>query len=84
MIQTFAILFFSILTIGFAQNKPQYIAGFKTLHLIDSSRSYKPNALENDKLHFGPLDIDVWYPSESKGSQELLFEDLFRLHEACR
>ncbi len=81
IIQVFSLLYFSILFAGFAQNSTQYIAGFKTMHLIDSTRLYKPNTLHNNKLHYRPLDIDIWYPSEIKNSQELLFEDLFRLHE---
>ena len=58
-----------------------YAAGFRTIHLTDSSRIYKPNSSENDKLHYRPIDLDIWYPSEQKPGQALLFEDLFRLHE---
>ena len=58
-----------------------YHAGFKTFQLKDSTRVYKPNTDKTDKLHYRPMDLDIWYPSnESKGTR-LRFEDLFRLHE---
>jgi pimeloyl-ACP methyl ester carboxylesterase len=75
--------FFLIICIGFygfSQGKI-YKAGFKTVHLVDSSRVYKPDTKETDKLHFRPLDIDIWYPSTEKGGERLLFEDLYGLHE---
>ncbi len=75
------LLFMVIGTFGNAQKQISYYAGFKTIHLIDYSRSYKPNTSQNDKLHYRPLDLDIWYPSQSKESKKLLFEDLFRLHE---
>jgi hypothetical protein len=75
------LLFLFISTFGNAQKEISYNAGFKTIHLIDSSRSYKPDTGQNDKLHYRPLDIDLWYPSQSKQSKRMLFEDLFRLHE---
>lgn len=63
------------------QSTQKYHVGFKTMHVVDSTRSYKPNTPVNHTLHFRPLDIDVWYPALQKRDQELLFEDLFRLHE---
>lgn len=58
-----------------------YNAGFKSFQLKDSTRVYKPNTDKTDKLHYRPMDLDIWYPSnESKGTR-LRFEDLFRLHE---
>ena len=75
------LLFLFISTFGNAQKEISYNAGFKTIHLIDSSRSYKPDTGQNEKLHYRPLDIDLWYPSQSKESKRMLFEDLFRLHE---
>ncbi|MDN3641540.1 hypothetical protein QWY87_02415 [Lutimonas halocynthiae] len=81
IIQVFTLLCLSILSVGFAQNGSQYIAGFKTMHLVDSTRLYKPNTSQNNKLHYRPLDIDIWYPSEGKASHKLLFEDLFILHK---
>jgi len=67
---------------GFSQEaKPQYNAAFKTIQLIDSSRIYKPNTSQTDRLHYRPLDLDIWYPSEEKKGKRMLFEDLYRLHE---
>lgn len=73
------ILFFSFQ--GVSQESKSYNVGFKTLQLTDSSRTYKPNTSEADKLHYRPLDLDIWYPSTEKKRDRLLFEDLFRLHE---
>ena len=56
-------------------------AGFKTLHLVDSSRVYKPNTLKTDSLHYRPLDLDIWYPAQEISSSRLLFGDLFGLLE---
>lgn len=81
----FIVLFFSLsLFINFhgnTQEIPLFNAGFKTIQLIDSSRIYKPNTSETDRLHFRPLDLDIWYPTAEKNGKQLLFEDLYRLHE---
>lgn len=66
---------------GLSQELKPYSAGFKTLQLIDSSRTYKPNTSDTDKLHYRPLDLDIWYPSAEKNGDRLLFKDLFKLHE---
>lgn len=67
---------------GFSQeSKPQYNAAFKTIQLIDSSRIYKPNTSETNVLHYRLLDLDIWYPSEEKKGRQMLFEDLYKLHE---
>lgn len=56
-------------------------AGFRTRHLTDSTRIYKPGSTVNNRLHYRPIDLDIWYPSDSVNGEALLFEDLFRLHE---
>jgi len=66
---------------GTAQESKPYKVGFRTIQLTDSSRTYKPNTSDTDRLHFRPLDLDIWYPSTSKIGDRLLFEDLYRLHE---
>lgn len=38
--------------------------GFKVISAYDSSRTYKPNANKSDKLHYRPIDIDLWYPAD--------------------
>ncbi len=58
-----------------------YYAGFTTLHLVDSSRTFKPNTPKTDDLHFRQLDLDIWYPSNEKVEKNMLFGDLFKLHE---
>lgn len=57
-----------------------YAAGFKTIHLTDSSRIYKPGSDVADRLHFRPIDLDVWYPATTVGSDSALtFRDLLNL-----
>jgi len=77
-------IFYLILFINFhgtAQESKPYKVGFRTIQLTDSSRIYKPNTSNTDRLHYRPLDLDIWYPSTSKNGNRLLFEDLYRLHE---
>lgn len=68
---------------GLAQefSKAHYYAGFMTLHLVDSSRTYKPDSPKTDSLHFRPIDLDIWYPSDHKKNEPLDFGDLFKLFE---
>jgi hypothetical protein len=58
-----------------------YHAGFKAFKLVDTSRIYKPNTTESDRLHYRPVDLDIWYPSSTKGNDPLTFGDLFGLFE---
>lgn len=46
----------------------EYKAGFKIISIYDSSRAYKPNSLTSDKLHYRPIEIDLWYPAEITSS----------------
>jgi hypothetical protein len=69
-----------LLTFGtnFAQT---YNAGFKSFQLKDSTRIYKPNTELTDKLHYKPVDLDIWYPSNEKKGKALKFGDMFNLFE---
>lgn len=58
-----------------------YQASFKTIHLTDSSRIYKPGTPPTDSLHYRPLDLDVWYPSEKRSSERFQFGDFLGLFE---
>jgi hypothetical protein len=58
-----------------------YHAGFKSLQLKDSTRIYKPNTESTDNLHYRPVDLDIWYPSNENKEKPLRFGDLFRLFE---
>lgn len=40
-----------------------YDAGYQNLMLTDSSRTYKPGTMSTDRLHYRPLEIDLWYPA---------------------
>lgn len=62
-------------------NQRTYYAGFKTLKLVDTSRLYKPNSTALDRLHYRPVDLDIWYPSSSKTKNTLTFGDLFQVFE---
>jgi hypothetical protein len=48
-----------------------YMAGYKNLVLKDSSRIYKPNTSPTELLHFRPIEIDIWYPSTSKNTDDV-------------
>jgi len=59
-----------------------YKAGFKTIHIVDKSRIYKPNTDTADYLHYRPIDIDIWYPADSSATDTmLLVHDLLGLFE---
>ncbi len=59
-----------------------YNAGFKTIHIVDKSRIYKPNTDTTDYLHYRPIDIDMWYPAGTSAADTvLLVQDLFELLE---
>ena len=76
------LLFMSFSTTnGQVQEKECYEIGFNTLALIDSSRIYKTNTSEHDSLHFRPVEVDIWYPSADKGSNELHFRDFLNALE---
>jgi len=59
----------------------KYNAGFTSIKLVDKNRVYKLNTPESDSLHFRPIDLDIWYPSNKESSKPLLFGDLFALFE---
>src|SRR4051812_24967753 len=63
--------------------KPEfYEAGFKTIHVVDKSRIYKPNTDTTDYLHYRPLDIDIWYPADSSATDtSIVVHDLLGLLE---
>lgn len=59
-----------------------YLAGYREVHLTDSSRIYRPNTDINDPLHFRPLDIDLWYPANvSSADTALIYGDILGLLE---
>ncbi|WP_158594595.1 carboxypeptidase-like regulatory domain-containing protein [Ulvibacterium marinum] len=65
------------------QDSKSYNAGFNTIQLLDTSRIYKPNSQVTDRLHYRPIDLDVWYPSSESvdGKEPLRFGNLFQLYE---
>ncbi|HWW42266.1 carboxypeptidase-like regulatory domain-containing protein, partial [Pedobacter sp.] len=42
---------------------PSYTPGYWEYKLTDSSRTYKPGAVNGTPLFFRPVEIDVWYPA---------------------
>lgn len=58
-----------------------YKAGFKTVSLVDESRVYKNKSGITDRLHYRPIDLDIWYPATELEGNPLLFQDLFQLFE---
>ncbi|UOB18937.1 carboxypeptidase-like regulatory domain-containing protein [Abyssalbus ytuae] len=63
---------------NFAQT---WYAGLKSLQLKDSTRIYKPNTKLTHHLHYRPVDLDIWYPSNNKKGNRLAFGDIFKLFE---
>lgn len=56
--------------------------GFKIISTYDSSRTYKPDTSISDKLHYRPIDIDLWYPADITPSDtNASFTDLVHLLE---
>ena len=56
--------------------------GFKVISTYDSSRTYKPNTSISDKLHYRPVDIDLWYPADVNSTDTTAsFADLVHLLE---
>jgi len=74
------IIIITLLTFG-ANFGQTYHAGFKSFRLKDSTRIYKPNTEVTDNLHYRPVDLDIWYPSNEKKGKALKFGDLFSLFE---
>lgn len=74
------IIIITLLTFGISSGQT-YHAGFKSFQLKDSTRIYKPNTELTDKLHYKPVDLDIWYPSNEKKGKALKFGDLFNLFE---
>ena len=74
------IIIITLLTFGISSGQT-YHTGFKSFQLKDSVRIYKPNTELTDKLHYKPVDLDIWYPSNEKKGKALKFGDLFKLFE---
>ncbi len=60
-ITTGLILLTSFAALGQEQD---YKVGFRIISTYDSSRTYKQNSITSDKLHYRPIDIDIWYPCD--------------------
>lgn len=49
-----------------------YEVGFRVMSFIDSSRNYRPDVGQGDKLRFRPVDVDIWYPAQPDGQDSTL------------
>jgi hypothetical protein len=62
-------VFLNYYPIAFSQSPPapetsgSFKVGYMNLITVDSGRIYKQNTGIGTKLHFRPIEIDVWYPS---------------------
>jgi len=74
---------FCICFAGISQevNNPQFYAAYKKYQLVDSSRIYKPNSDQDDRLHFRPVQVEIWYPSNKKSTEVLNFGELLNTYE---
>ncbi len=75
------LLIFPLLTFSQKNNPSKFQVGFESIELIDKSRNYKPNTSQDNKLHYRPVDLDIWYPTVDKNDNLLQFKDLFGLFE---
>jgi len=80
MKKTYLILVVILINVHTSYGQKHY-AGFKTLELKDSTRIYKPKTKTTDSLHYKPVDLDIWYPSNEKKGQALKFRNMFSLFE---
>lgn len=78
---TYLLLLIPFLSICQQSQNEKYYAGFTTLTLKDRNRTYKPETDISDSLHYRPVDLDIWYPSNEKKDIPLNFGDLFKLLE---
>jgi len=74
------IILVALLTFG-VNLAQTYNAGYRSFQLKDSTRTYKPNTEQTDKLYYRPVDLDIWYPSNDKKASTLKFGNLFNLFE---
>ena len=71
-----------VFLIAFSTRGQEFQVGFRMISTYDSSRTYKPNAFITDKLHYRPIDIDLWYPADITSSDTTAsFSDLVYLLE---
>src|SRR6266487_4776272 len=79
---TLIILLFMVSCAGTTNKSESYKAGFKTIHIVDKSRIYKPNTDTTDYLYYRPIDIDIWYPADSSATDtSIIVHDLLGLLE---
>ncbi len=52
--------------------QPPFTVGFKIIKATDATRIYKPSTDQKDKLHFRPMDINVWYPATTAKTDSVL------------
>lgn len=75
-------LFILLFLPAYAQDN-DFKAGFKVIQLYDSARRYKPNSSASDKLHYRPIDVDLWYPAHVISTDTTVrLYDLIRLLES--
>ncbi len=63
------------------ETSKSYQAGFTTIHIVDSSRIYKPETDSTDYLHYRPIDADIWYPASSASDTQLSVRSFLSLLE---
>jgi pimeloyl-ACP methyl ester carboxylesterase len=61
----------------------QYFSvGYQSIYSFDSSRIYKPGVPASDKLHYRPLEMDVWYPAaHTESKTPIKYGDFLNLLE---
>ena len=78
---TRVILAWLLLIISHYSFSQEYDIGFNSLVLTDTSRIFKPDTSQLERLHYRPVELDIWYPAEVTEQDPMLFGDLFGLFE---
>ncbi|RAW01838.1 hypothetical protein DQQ10_09345 [Pseudochryseolinea flava] len=71
---------------GAIAQEHEFKVGFKVISAHDSSRQYKPSTTSSHKLHYRPIEIDLWYPADVLPTDSIVsFSNLISLlEERCK
>ena len=56
-------------TINTRESAGPYISGYQNIITTDSTRIYKHGTSTNEKFHYRPIEIDVWFPATGAHSK---------------
>jgi hypothetical protein len=77
----FGLVFCMIFAVHVARAQVRYKAGYRCVTVTDSGRIYKPNSRPGERLHFRPLEIDLWYPAADGTDSAMRYGEFIGLLE---